>query len=551
MLREAVPYDYGGIDVIDVLTLAPPKKKDFKKNKEEERPESPTQSTVSGPEEPSLRNVVIAAEDFIKVLATVSTSQSSAAESDNGESQSSEKKKRRKNPRKKKEDSKKRKGKGRKRKQKAEVVVQIEEGAPTPGTKAREVLALSNFISESHNQDQSGRNTHTAGDNEYKLRGKEEPSNELMKDEPAMDKETVSILSHTSVEEKPAESAEEVPPSPLTAFSPHKAKNRRDRRRKKKLPFPFTGEVIRHIGQPVMNITDNLSILPVPAIMTVTPTARPEQQSFIEKRPFVSTASTPIIISKVKRDRSKERGDKEGRKKRRKVSSDSPIVAAAHQNSSADGLNVTPPNGSLTVTSVNTTQLQISHMLYIYGRRGCVHDTVLNPPYSISERQRSKERGPRNKRRRKVATFSGESPLFQNSPENTLHFPDTSGASKSPTTTASTRLTEGTGTHSESVPSIIAERLGMTIRQQRKTRKKAGPPALPVPKHSEHITETFATTPARVASTDELNLQSNSKTFTTTSAAPYMSPIQLSIQRTKEQFSRKKRRKAARSIRQQ
>ncbi|XP_060901761.1 group 3 secretory phospholipase A2 [Labrus mixtus] len=80
VLQEAVPYDFGGIDVIDVLTLAPPKSVESKKSPEEEKPESTTQSAMSGPEEPSLRNVVTAAEDFIKVLATVSTSQSSTTE---------------------------------------------------------------------------------------------------------------------------------------------------------------------------------------------------------------------------------------------------------------------------------------------------------------------------------------------------------------------------------------------------------------------------------------------------------------------------------------
>ncbi|MEQ2174547.1 hypothetical protein GOODEAATRI_009003, partial [Goodea atripinnis] len=67
VLREAVPYDYGGIDVIDELTLAPPKRKESKKSNEDEQGESPTQSMIL---EPSLRNVVTATEDFIKVLAT-------------------------------------------------------------------------------------------------------------------------------------------------------------------------------------------------------------------------------------------------------------------------------------------------------------------------------------------------------------------------------------------------------------------------------------------------------------------------------------------------
>eukprot|EP00064_Thunnus_orientalis_P012013 superscaffoldBa00001794_g12046 len=146
VLKEAVPYDFGGIDVIDELTVGPPKKKDSNKS-DEEKTESTTQSTISGPEEPSLRNVVTAAEDFIKVLATVSTSQSSTTDSDKGETESSEKKKR-KNTGQKKKATKKRKGKGRKQKQKAETVVKIEEGATVSpsGSKAEEVISLSNFI---------------------------------------------------------------------------------------------------------------------------------------------------------------------------------------------------------------------------------------------------------------------------------------------------------------------------------------------------------------------------------------------------------------------
>uniref|UniRef100_A0A3P8SQY3 phospholipase A2 n=1 Tax=Amphiprion percula TaxID=161767 RepID=A0A3P8SQY3_AMPPE len=85
VLQESVPYDFGGIDVIDELTVAPPKTRDSKKSNKEEKPESSTQSTMAGPEEPSLRNVVTAAEDVIKVLATVSTSQSSTTEPDRGE----------------------------------------------------------------------------------------------------------------------------------------------------------------------------------------------------------------------------------------------------------------------------------------------------------------------------------------------------------------------------------------------------------------------------------------------------------------------------------
>ncbi|KAG7470619.1 hypothetical protein MATL_G00115830 [Megalops atlanticus] len=97
--RESIPYDFGGIDVIDELTIAPRVQKVPKptENKEESR----TQPTASGsqttpPEEPTLGNVVTAAEDFIKVLATVSTSQTSSTETTKGNAQGTDKKKKKK-----------------------------------------------------------------------------------------------------------------------------------------------------------------------------------------------------------------------------------------------------------------------------------------------------------------------------------------------------------------------------------------------------------------------------------------------------------------------
>lgn len=570
MLKEAVPYDFGGIDVIDELTVAPPKKTDSKKSEEEEKPESTTQSTMSGPEEPSLRNVVTAAEDFIKVLATVSTSQSSTTDSDKGETQSSEKKKR-KNTGKKKKTTKKQKGKGkgRKRKQKAEASVKIEEGAAVSpsGSKAEEVVALSNFISEPHKHDQSSRNTNRAGDSEYELGGKEEASNEVMKDEPAMDKETVSITTPMTVQKKPAESTEEITLSTTTStitVIPQKAQIRglrKGRRKKSKtIPLPPSEEL-------VTNTTDNLRAISVPTIITITPAAQPEQQSFegnAEKRPLVSTAMTPIVIPKVKRNRSKEREDRKGRKKRRKLNSASPIVAAAHENSSADNLKVIPPTGAPTVPSVPTTEQQVSHRLDIYGAKTTVQVTALNSSFSVLKTQKSKERGLRSRRRKTVLPLSRENPLFHNSSENMFPVPptpETSDALDSPATTPGiSRPTQETGTHSEwrlftAVPSVITKRHWQTIRQQRKPRKKAAPAALSggvsILKQTEQTPMTFTTTPPKVTTTEDLNLQGSVKPSMTTSATPVMSPIQLSIERAKAQFTRKKRRKAALSIRQQ
>lgn len=554
MLKEAVPYDFGGIDIIDELTVAPPKKKESKKSKEEEKPESTTPSTMSGPEEPSLTNVVTAAEDFIKVLATVSTSQSSTADSDKGETQSSEKKKR-KNTGKKRKTTKKQKGKGkgRKRKQKSDASVRIEEGAAVSpsGSKAEEVIALSNFINESHKYDQLSRNRYRVSDSEYELGRKEEPFNDFMKDEPAMDKETVTVTS--TVQKKPAESDSDVLPTStsMVIVNPHGDKNRRLRKERRKKKPQDT------------DTTDNLSAIYVPAIITTTPTAQAEQQSLgneTEKLPVLSAVSSPNVIPKVRKDRSKERKDREGKKKRRKVSSVSPIVAAGHENSSADNLNTIPPTGAPTVPSVPTAERQASHRLEVYGGKMAIH-TALNSSFSVLKIQRSKERGLRNRRRKTVLPFSSENPPFHNSSENMLLIPTSSALNSLANSAAISRLTEKTETHSEwrlfttAARSISTKQHKHAIRQQRKPRKKAVHAALSnrfsTPAQTDHSPITFTIMPSEVATTEELSLHRSGKLYMTTTAAPVMSPVQLSIERAKAQFTKKKKKKKAAQSRQQ
>ncbi|XP_033969174.1 uncharacterized protein proca1 [Trematomus bernacchii] len=532
VLQEAVPYDFGGIDVIDKLTVAPSKKKESKESDEEEKPESTTQSTISGPEEPSLTNVVTAAEDFIKVLATVSTSQSST-DPDKDETQNSEKKKKRKKIGKKKKTNKKRKGKGRKRKQKAE-----EGAAVSPsGCKAEEVIALSNFLSESHKQQPSIGNR--LSDSEYKLGGKEEPYNEVMKDEPAMEKQTVSITPPTPVQKKPAESIEENTLSTPTTAIPHEVtrrprKGRRKKNKKKTLPS---------FEELVANTADNLSVtISIPTIITITPTEQPKQQSFV-----VSTTSTPIEIPKVKRNRSKERRDREGRKKRRKVSLASPFVDAGYENSSTDNLKVIPFTGAPTVPSLPTTEWQVSQTIDVYGGKTIVQVTALKSSFTVLKRQKSK--GLRSRRRKTVSPFfSSESPPAPAIPL---------------TTAAINRPAEHTETQSEwrlftiitAAPSIITNRHRQRIRQQRKPRKKVVAAAfddgVSIPNQTEQTSLTFTTTQSKVATTEELNLLRSEKRHVTISGTPVMSPIQLSIERAKAQFTLKKRRKAAISLRQQ
>lgn len=543
MLQDAVPYDFGGIDIIDELPLPT-------KESQKEDTESTTQSTIPGPEEPSLRNVMTAAEDFIKVLATVSTSQSSTSDSEKGEAQSSEKKKR-KNSGKKKKTTKKQKGKGkgRKKKQKAEAGIKIEESATvsTSGSKAEEVKALSNFINKSHKHDQLHKNS--VSDSGHELGGKQEPSNEVMKDEPVMDKQNGLITSTARVQKKPDSTAEITPftATSNTTAAPEGAKTRelrKGRRKKNKtiLPPPPPPDALS------MNTTD----ISVPTVITITPVAQPEQQSVgsnIETRAGVSTARTPIVSPKVKRNRSKERGDKEGRKKRRKDISASPIEAVPTENSSVDNLKVIPLTGAPTIPS-------LPHRLDVYGAKTMV--TSLNSSFSVLKKQRLQNRGLKGTRRKTVLPPSSKS-------ENgliVLPSPETSDARIDPATSAAvSRPSEGTDSHSEwrlytaitVPPSVATKTHRQIIRQQKKSKKKGKSAAfsdgMSVLEQTEPMT--FTTTSSKVATTGGLRLLRSDMTILTTSGTPVMSPIQLSIERVKAQFSRKKRRKAALYLRKQ
>lgn len=195
VIRESVPYDFGGIEVIDVLTIASPKKKisetDEGKQEETQMSESTTQSIASGsknlaPEEPSLTNVVTAAEDFIKVLATVSTSQSSSTDGENTSETQTTDKKRKKNAGKKKKDSKKRrrKGKGKKRKQNTDTVPKANgsvTGAPS-AHRAEDVISKNSFAEDSGNLDWVSKNANFMK-SPFTSVGNIEHTNKMMRDE--------------------------------------------------------------------------------------------------------------------------------------------------------------------------------------------------------------------------------------------------------------------------------------------------------------------------------------------------------------------------------
>ncbi|XP_077422728.1 uncharacterized protein proca1 [Vanacampus margaritifer] len=163
VLKEAVPYDYGGVDAIDVLTGAPPERKQ----------ESSTQAAP----EPHLGNGLSAAGDFSRVLANVSSA--------GKQSQSSDTKKM-------KDNVKKKKAKGKKRKHK----VQVEGEVTVSGGKKVNDVALRNSIScRTHTQRLSG--------------ARSEHSNDVMKDQAPMEAAQLSPSS------RPAEDGRPTPPTSL------------------------------------------------------------------------------------------------------------------------------------------------------------------------------------------------------------------------------------------------------------------------------------------------------------------------------------------------
>ncbi|XP_054901248.1 uncharacterized protein proca1 [Poeciliopsis prolifica] len=510
VLREPVPYDYGGVGVIDELTVAPPKREESKKSGEEEQRESPTQSTIS---EPSLRNVVTAAEDFIKVLATVSTSQSSSGESDKEEAQSSEKKKRKNAGAKKKANRKhKKKGKGRKRKQKTEAGVKAEEGAA--GSKAEDIfLSLSNFISESSKRDRSRTNANRVDDRKFELRRTAEPSNDVMKDEPASGKETVSSTP-LKVRKMPGESVEgmkeEVPLSEnlMTLSTPHKVKTRGRKQGKKNSPPSSEHRRLNSIDS-------------VPPITDLLPTAEPEQRSSTT----TSTASVPNPNPKVQRSKSKERGDKERRKKRKKVDSDALVVPSDPWDSSPKSWTSFPLTGTPTFAPTPPTELLLLRTAFY---RPDSQVTALSPNFSASKGRRSKERVQRSRRRKTVVLLSSQNLFSHSGPENANLVPTTPHTLVGWPGFASTPALQDTEAHDElRLLTTAAPTPSTNLNALLSKRQKSD--------QEQNEQETLPTWPIMVRS---------EKSWTTTSAAPSMSPLQFSMERARAQFNRKKRRKA-------
>lgn len=527
VVKTAVPYDYGGIDIIDELPL-PSSKKTTEKKEEKEDNASKTQSTISGLEEPSLRNVVTAAKDFIKVLATVSTSQSSTASSHRGETQSSEKKKRKDTGKRK--NSKKQKGKGKWRKnrrQKAEMGSKADEGtaASTSGSKA-EVKGLSTFISASHRRDPSGTHMIT----EYEPVRNKELLNEVMKHEPATEKDTVSMTS-TPATEKKAEPTTEILCSSATSVATKRKKTKQLKQRGSKKTVPYAKEL------PV-NTTD----ISVPATVTATRVSHPQQQSSgrdTENQPGVGPAGAPTVNPKVKRTRSKESGDREWGKKRRKDSSASPTVPSPNENNQADHLKVIPLREAPTVPSDRNKG------------RTVVRDAPRNTSFSVLKTQKLKEKGLKSSRRKAALAAAGRKP--SQTQENLISPPPQTSDGSHVSISATSMPTEETQAHTgrlsptTKAPSVTKNRHRQTIGEQRRLRKRIRPSAVSdgvsVFNQTEQTAASFTSTPPNTTATGEPDLKQSDKITVSTSASPIMTPVQLSVEKFKAQFNRKKRRK--------
>ncbi|KAG7253888.1 hypothetical protein CRUP_029381 [Coryphaenoides rupestris] len=305
--QPVIPYDFGGIDIIDVLTLAPRVTKnnnnngvkvDEAKARQEESttpsglPVSRTGSVGGGPEvgKSSLVTMVTAAEDFIKVLATVSTSQGSPVDTvAKGATPTAEekknKKKNRKNTGKRKKSQGHGKGKGRGRKVKLHTDAGVEDVLVASSSK---VADGNNFIIKLKAGPSGHGNKHRfVGQGGLDLAGQEGASNEVMKDEPAADKEAA---------------AEATSPS---AAAPKERPNR----------YHTTSQ------------DENLDVKEGKEEEEEEENPQKSQGRFDSFETSVTTARTPDVTALTKRNRSEEGPAGDRGEKRRKLANTVPIVS--------------------------------------------------------------------------------------------------------------------------------------------------------------------------------------------------------------------------------
>ncbi|CAL8352834.1 unnamed protein product [Lota lota] len=575
--QPAIPYDFGGVDVIDVLTLAPPARTHAVEVGEQARPESATKSEPPVPPgESSLVTMVTAAEDFFKVLATVSTSQSSPADAAKGATPSAEekktKKKNRKNSgkRKKSQSHGKRKGKGRGRK-------------PHKDTGVEDVLVASsgragvgnNFLTELKTGRSGHNNKNRFVEGGFDLAGPRGASNEVMKDEPAtagsssppaaVPKEWVTQPSDLAIVSTGLARLA-VSTSP-TAATPRKTKTLRSRKGERRKKIPQSESYSPPDSAVNMTLKENsprsstirLVDTWAPSVVGVTPPAqpglqRPEGRS--ESESFLTTARTHVIMSEEEMVGKKP-------KKRRKLATAVPIVSVDYKVPTEESVkkigSICAPIAS-SKPPTKRPELNVSHRPEMYG---AISTACVTPAPSRgivkTKGQRLKVIGRQRRRGISVQSPFNGNPLLGKSLE---HMVPTSmsvlfGLS---TTTVVTRPCKQGQHYRRRGPQHVKTGISLpfsagtqrqTGRKGDKTRKKTllcvlGRDASHTPREATHepgtLTRFHVSTVASKANKQEENVQiPENGFFATTTGAPVVSAMQLSIQRVKKQFDYKRR----------
>ncbi|KAI4887279.1 hypothetical protein NFI96_021669 [Prochilodus magdalenae] len=431
VIKESIPYDFGGIEVIDVLTVAPPKKKlDEDKQEKTQGTESTTQSSFSGskgatPEEPSLTNVVTAAEDFIKVLATVSTSQSSSA--DGGEAQTSDKK-RKKNAGKKKKDSKKRrgKGKGKKRMQKAGRVAKGEEGvagAPS-ANRTEEVINKNHFLEDprvSKSNDNFMADTFDTGHSNKMMRDE----HQRMPEESQMSSTTTPDAKRKDKMQKPQKQIKDMESAPaihLPTTVPSKPRSARLRQRAERKRHGHLTPTLLPLEATMHNsMGDSTSVSSSESTRLAGQTTQIPMNPAGEEAPrsleyrsekgsafIASTQNTSIV--ETKRPRLRQRG---GRKRGRKLSTpSSPIEREVPHALTAEEL--------LALTTDATQELTVDLSKETQGLSSRLHHSRLGDPAEHSASSaKSDDVLPKNRHQRLKGTRDRRRPALPSSNPST------------------------------------------------------------------------------------------------------------------------------------
>ncbi|XP_059931375.1 uncharacterized protein proca1 [Gadus macrocephalus] len=599
--QPAVPYIFGGIPVIDVLTAPPPPAKTdtARVNEQATRLEGGTTS-----EPPSLVTMVTAAEDFIKVLATVSTSQGTPSDATKGLAHSTEEKKTKKEKTKKGKKTKKKeknnqknsgkrkkpqnqgknKGKGRGRKVKSHKDTGVEDVLVASSSKAG---VGDHFLIEL----KAGRSGHgdknTFVEGGFDLAGHRGASNEVMKDEPALEKDAAEVTLPSSPKERvtrPSElatvstgSARLAASANTTAATLRKTKALRSRkreRRRKKTPQsesycpPDNALNMTLKEDSPLSSTARLADTSGPCIVGVNPLTqtglqRPKGRS--ESGSFLTTSRTHVIMTEE---------EMVGRRwrRRRKLASAVPIVSVDHKVCKEEsGTEMDSIGAHTIITDIPQTkrqELEVSHRPEMYGTKSTACVTpALSRGVVKAKGQRLKGMGRQRRRGTAVLSPFKGNPLLEQPLEPVV---STSMSVLSGTTTVVTRPCQQ-GQHScgrgpQHVKTgisllVTAATQRPTGRKGDKTRKKTllcvlcGRGASHTTSEATHepgtSTGIHVSTVAPNADEQEESLQISKDRLFATTGAPVMSAMQLSIQRAQRQFDFKKRRKELLFLRQQ